>query len=112
MGVVGKNGKPVKLPKGTMVNVVTWPRHRNHDLWGADADCFNPHREFLPDELMRVGSEKSAMNPQSHRFSPFAYSPRSCLGKNFAQMEMRLIVSYLLHAYTFTLAPPYDKVAP
>merc|ERR1711894_480613 len=49
-------------------------------------------------------------NPQSARFSPFAHNPRSCLGKNFAQMEMRLILSYLIHAFDFTLAGPYSHL--
>jgi len=109
--IVGKGGHPVKLPKGTVVNVVTWPRHRNPDLWGADVNRFNPHREFAPEELMRVGSCGAARNPQSERFSPFAHAPRSCLGRNFAQLEMRLIISYLLRAYDFALAPPYDTLS-
>eukprot|EP00928_Gymnodinium_smaydae_P061412 TRINITY_DN45493_c0_g1_i1.p1 TRINITY_DN45493_c0_g1~~TRINITY_DN45493_c0_g1_i1.p1 ORF type:complete len:625 (+),score=92.39 TRINITY_DN45493_c0_g1_i1:246-1877(+) len=108
--ITGKDGKRVTLPKGTVVNVVTWQRHRNRELWGNDADEFNPYRHFEPQELMRVGCPQAAMNPQSERYSPFAHSPRSCLGKNFAQMEMRLIVSYLLRSYSFTLAPPYDKL--
>jgi len=108
--VTGIDGKPVLLPKGTVVNLVTWSRHRNPDLWGADVDMFNPHRDFKPEEMMRVGSSRAAMNPESERFSPFTNSPRSCLGKNFAQLEMRLILSYLLQSYTFSLAPPYDKL--
>merc|ERR1711924_320363 len=47
---------------------------------------------------------------QSARFSPFAHNPRSCLGKNFAQLEMRLIMSYLLKHFRFTLAAPYDQL--
>jgi len=37
-------------------------------------------------ELARVGCPMAAATPQSKRFSPFAHNPRSCLGKNFAQM--------------------------
>ena len=35
-------------------------------------------------------------NPSSTRFSPFTFTPRDCIGKNFAQMEMRVI---LLHFF-------------
>jgi cytochrome P450 len=108
--VKGANGDMVMLPKGTHVNVVTWSRHRNPELWGADADSFNPERDFKPEELMRVGSETAGKSPQSARFSPFVHAPRTCLGRNFAQMEMRLIIAYLLHQYSFELAPPYDKL--
>eukprot|EP00439_Symbiodinium_sp_Y106_P062637 s2455_g9.t1 len=41
--------------------------------------------------------------------SPLRSSP-ACLGKNFAQMEMRLILSYLFHKFSFSLAPPYDTL--
>jgi len=109
--VKGPGGEDVMLPKGTPVQVVNWSRHRNPDLWGADANEFNPHRQFAREEIGRVGCTMAGANPQSERFSPFAHNPRSCLGKNFAQMEMRLILSYLLHRFDFTLAAPYDRLA-
>jgi cytochrome P450 len=108
--VKGADGEEVELPKGTFVQIVNWQRHRNPDLWGDDADEFNPYREFTEQEIARVGRPLAATNLQSKRFSPFAHNPRSCLGRNFAQMEMRLILSYLLHRFEFTLAPPYDSL--
>jgi cytochrome P450 len=38
-------------------------------------------------------------NPSSDRFSPFTYGPRSCMGMNFAQMEMRLILVHLFRNF-------------
>jgi len=108
--VMGNGGKLVKLPRGTFVQIVTWSRHRNPILWGPDADEFNPERNFQPCEIMRVGGPMGATNPQSHRFSPFVHTPRNCLGRNFAQMEMRLIIPYLLHEYEFALAPAYEHL--
>ena len=43
-------------------------------------------------------------NPQSERYSPFTFTPRDCMGKNFAQMEMRVILAYLFHHFDFSLA--------
>lgn len=108
--VTGDDGEHVTLPRGTVVNIVNWSRHRNPALWGEDANEFNPYRDFEPSELARVGCPMAAATPQSQRFSPFAHNPRSCLGRNFAQMEMRLIMAFLLRRYTFTLAPPYDEL--
>jgi cytochrome P450 len=108
--VKGPSGEEVLLPKGTPVQITNWQRHRNADLWGSDASQFNPDRAFHDEELARVGGPGAAMNPQSTRFSPFAHNPRSCLGKNFAQMEMRLIIAYLLKDFDFSLAPPYDQL--
>lgn len=104
----GAGGKEVHLPKGTFVTISNWCRHRNPELWGADSEHFNPWRDFSQQELARVGCPMAAKTPQSQRFSPFAHNPRSCLGKNFAQMEMRLILSHILHRFDFSLASPYD----
>lgn len=108
--IKGPGGKDIKLPRGTAVNIGNWSRHRNPDLWGADADDFNPRREFKDEELARVGCPMAAANPSSDRFSPFAHSPRSCLGRNFAQMEMRLIMVYLLRDFSFSLGSSYTKL--
>lgn len=110
--VKGEGGKDVLLPKGTFVQVLTWSRHRNPDLWGPDVDEWNPHRHFEPGELTSVagGCPMAAKNPQSARFSPFVHAPRSCLGRNFAQMEMHLIIPQLLRKLDFSLAPPYDRL--
>ena len=93
------------------VQVLNWSRHRNPDLWGPDAGSFDPWRDFRPEELVAVGGPLAAVNPQSGRFSPFAYGPRSCLGRNFAQMEMRLIFAYLLRDLEFSLAGPWARAA-
>jgi len=108
--VKGPRGEEVLLPRGTAVQVANWPRHRSPELWGADANRFNPGRAFADGELARVGCPMAAANPQSKRFSPFAHAPRNCLGRNFAQMEMRLIMLHLLWRFTFQLAPPYDRL--
>lgn len=109
--VTGPGGKDVTLPKGTNVQVVTWMRHRNQALWGADADEFNPDRDFQGDELWQ-GSPFKAFNPASPRFSPFTFQPRDCLGKNFAHMEIRVIIANLFRHFTFELSEPYAAWAP
>eukprot|EP00439_Symbiodinium_sp_Y106_P079836 s562_g18.t1 len=108
--VKGADGGEVYLPKGTLVNIVNWSRHRNPEIWGQDVEDFNPYRNFEASELAHVGCPMAAVNPQSRRFSPFAHAPRSCLGRNFAQMEMRVIMLHLLRSFSFSLAPPYDAL--
>ena len=104
--VIGPNGKEVELPKGTYIQITNWMRHRNKNLWGEDADKFNPDREWQGDEIWDGGHFR-AYNPSSKRFSPFAFSPRDCLGKNFAHMEMRTILSNVFYRYHFELSDPY-----
>mmetsp|Transcript_30802 Transcript_30802/g.56347 ORF Transcript_30802/g.56347 Transcript_30802/m.56347 type:complete len:614 (-) Transcript_30802:47-1888(-) len=108
--IMSEEGKKALIPQGTVMMISNWVRHRNPALWGADADEFNPYRKFRDCEISRVGCPRAAINPQSERFSPFAYSPRNCLGKNFAMMEARLIIAHLVHQFDFSLAPPYDSL--
>ena len=44
--VTGNDGEQVKLPAGTHIQILNWPRHRNPDLWE------DPHR-FNPDRFVR-----------------------------------------------------------
>ena len=99
--IVGKNlGSQVKIPKGTYIQIPNWTRHRNPELWGNDANEFNPDRNFKEDELWN-NTVINTYNPNSDRFSPFTYGPRDCIGKNFSQIEMRLILLYLVKNYHF-----------
>jgi cytochrome P450 len=59
----------------------------NEALWGTDAALFNPDRKWLPQELWD-GATLSGLNPASHRFCPFTFGPRDCIGKNFAQVAL------------------------
>ena len=100
--VKGPGGEMVTLPKGTFVQITTIGRHRNVDNWGEDANVFNPDRDFQDDELWH-DQVYAARNPHSRRFSPFTHTPRDCIGKNFAQMEMRTILTQLFKQFTFEL---------
>ena len=100
--ILGKNNKKVKLRKGTYIQIPNWSRHRNPILWGDDVSIFNPDREFKDEELWN-GTIMNTYNPSTERFSPFTYSPRDCIGKNFSQIEMRIILLYLLKNYDFKL---------
>jgi len=100
----------VTLPKGTYVQIVNWMRHRNPKLWGPDANEFNPDRDFKENEIWGghgASTAFAATNPASKRFSPFTFTPRDCLGKNFAQMEIRTIFSNVFRHFSFSLSEPY-----
>ena len=51
----------------------------------------------------------AGFNPYTERFSPFAFAPRDCLGKNFAHMEMRAILTNVFSTYRFELSEPYKQ---
>ena len=100
--IIGKDGNKLFLPKGTFIQIPNWFRHRNPDLWGEDVNIFNPEREFIDEELWE-GTVINTYNPSTKRFSPFTYGPRDCIGKNFSQIEMRVILLHLLQSYSFEL---------
>ena len=100
--IKGKHNKSVLIPKNNIVQIFNWSKHRDKKIWGEDAEIFNPDREFNSNEIWEDNGF-AFFNPATPRFSPFTYSPRDCIGKNFAQMEMRLILCNLLKDYHFIL---------
>ena len=100
--IIGNDGEKVEIPRGTYVQIPNWTRHRNPDLWGEDVNTFNPDRDFR-DEEFYFDKGINSYNPASERFSPFTYGPRDCIGKNFSQIEMRIILLYLLKHFTFSI---------
>ena len=100
--ITGINGEKILLEKGTYVQIMNFTRHRNPDLW-EEPHIFNPDREFLEKEIWDYKGF-GYYNVQSERFSPFAYGPRNCLGKNFSHMEMRLILLNIFKDHDFILS--------
>lgn len=110
--VHGPGGKMVTLPQGTFVQIMNWSRHRSKKLWGPDSHVFNPDRHFQENECWGehgAGTPFAATNPASKRFSPFTFAPRDCLGKNFAQLEMRAILANVFRRWSFTCSEPYKN---
>ena len=104
--IIGKSGEKVKIPAGTYVQIPNWTRHRNPELWGDDVNEFNPDREFRDEEIYD-NKGIGTYNPNSERYSPFTYGPRDCIGKNFSQIEMRIILLYLIKNFIFII-PKYQ----
>lgn len=77
------------FPAGSVVSVPAYTIHHSHEIWGPDADDFNPDRWFDISER------------QKNAFIPFSYGPRSCVGRNVAEMEMALIVATVFRRYEF-----------
>ncbi|KAH6889628.1 cytochrome P450 [Thelonectria olida] len=76
---------------GTVLSVPTYTIHHSKEIWGPDADEFRPERwDNVTDE-------------QKIAFIPFSHGPRSCVGRNVAEMQMRLIASTWIKRYGVTL---------
>ncbi|KAI4234438.1 MAG: hypothetical protein L6R40_006757 [Gallowayella cf. fulva] len=88
----GEDGKsPVFVPKGTLVAYCIYAMHRRRDLFGEDANDFNPDRWLDDGEKkgLRVGWE----------YLPFNGGPRICIGQQFALTEASYITVRLLQEF-------------
>jgi cytochrome P450/NADPH-cytochrome P450 reductase len=67
----------------------------NRIYWGDQADEFNPDN-FSPEA-------EAKRHP--HAYSSFGSGPRACLGAQFALIEARIILAYVIFNFDITLAP-------
>jgi benzoate 4-monooxygenase len=75
---------------GTVLSIPIYTVHHLKEVWGPDADEFKPER--WEDVTPR----------QKQAFIPFSHGPRACLGRNLAEMELKVI--------TATWARRYDLI--
>ncbi|EPQ55554.1 cytochrome P450 monooxygenase pc-2 [Gloeophyllum trabeum ATCC 11539] len=85
--------KPFYVPANTSVTYSVFLMHRRKDLWGPDADDFDPDR-FIDDRLRKY------LTPNPFIFVPFNAGPRICLGQQFAYNEMSFMLIRLLQNFS------------
>lgn len=79
------------FPPGTVLSVPSYTMHHSKEIWGPDADDFRPERW------------QNVTTRQKNAFIPFSYGPRACVGRNVAEMEMKLIVATWARRYDVVL---------
>jgi cytochrome P450 len=90
------------IPAGWYVDVSPMLTHRLPELY-PNPELFDPDRFAPPRE-----------EDKKHPFAliGFGSGPHSCLGFEFAQMEMKIILSTLLRHYDWTVTPEREAIAP
>lgn len=81
------------FPPNTVLSVPAYTIHHSTEIWGPDAEEFDPDR----------WDKERLTDRQINAFIPFSYGPRSCVGRNVAEMELMLIVSTVFRRYEFEL---------
>uniref|UniRef100_A0A1D1YP79 Cytochrome P450 734A6 n=1 Tax=Anthurium amnicola TaxID=1678845 RepID=A0A1D1YP79_9ARAE len=86
------------IPKDTTITIPVTMINRNKEVWGADANDFNPLR-FVN------GISRAAKHPNA--LLSFSVGPRSCVGQNFALLEAKLVIAMILQRFSFSLSANY-----
>lgn len=84
------------MPKATVFVINIYALHHRKDLWGDDADHFNPDR-FIPENF----------EGRQQYYIPFATGKRNCIGYRYALTSFKIILLKLLRNFKFstTLRP-------
>ncbi|WP_369251344.1 cytochrome P450 [Streptomyces sp. R41] len=85
------------MRQGAWALVLTAMLHRDPDVWGADAEKFDPDRFDAKAVRARPG----------HTFKPFGTGARACIGRQFALHEATLVLGLLLRRYELRADPDY-----
>lgn len=87
-----------EVKKGMMVVFSPWVMGRTERLW---ENCL----EFRPERF--IENKK----PSPYLFTAFQAGPRTCLGQNMAILEMKCVISRLLHNFSFHLEQDPESVS-
>ncbi|MFF7604482.1 cytochrome P450 [Streptomyces parvulus] len=85
------------MRRGAWALVLTGMLHRDPDVWGPDAERFDPDRF----------DAKAVRSRAPHTFKPFGTGARACIGRQFALHEATLVLGLLLRRYELRPEPGY-----
>jgi benzoate 4-monooxygenase len=76
-----------------VLSVPSYTIHHSHEIWGPDVDDFVPERW-----------DPTRLTPrQKVAFIPFSTSPRACVGRNLAEMQLTCIVGTMFRNFEFRM---------
>ena len=85
------------MRRGGWALILTPMLHRDPEVWGADAEEFDPDRF----------EAKAVRSRAPHTFKPFGTGARACIGRQFALHEATLVLGLLLRRYELRPDPAY-----
>ena len=89
-----KLGK-LDIPAGTQLNMPIIEMHHDVNIWGANAEEFDPSR-FADGKSYHLGA-----------YFPCGIGPASCVGQNLTMGEAKLALAMVLQRFAFDVSPSY-----
>lgn len=80
--------QPLSIPAGATVAISTLQIHRRPDIYE------NP-TQFNPDNFLPSSTQKR----HYYSYIPFAAGPRSCVGRKYAMLKLKILLSTMLRNY-------------
>lgn len=89
-----------KIPAGMTLLISFYNLHRRKDIWGPNADKFNPDN-FSPENMA-----------QRHLYSylPFSAGSRNCIGHRYAMISLKVIISQLVRNFKYSTKLKYENI--
>lgn len=107
------------FPPNTALSVPAYTIHHSPSIWNPthtpslDPDVFNPNRWLSSTNNTTTNTNNASdsgigsglTDLQKSAFIPFSTGPRACVGRNVAEMELKLITSTVARGFDFQLTP-------
>ncbi|KAI3172833.1 hypothetical protein DTO046C5_3180 [Penicillium roqueforti] len=92
------------IPKDTVLIIAPQILNRMEELWGPDAN------EFNPDRFMGPGKANTGGAVSNYAFLTFLHGPRSCIGQGFAKSELACLIAAVVGRFHMELKYPDAKL--
>ncbi|EDV91201.1 probable cytochrome P450 313a4 [Drosophila grimshawi] len=90
----------VELPSGLQVFICIYHMHRRKDVWGPEAEVFNPVN-CTPQNL-------EGKHP--YAFIPFSKGKRNCIGWKYALISMKVTLAKVLRNYKLSTSTRFEDL--
>jgi len=94
------------IAKDTTLLLSPWAINRSKQFWGSDAESFNPER------WMQKGTANTGGASTNYAAITFLHGSRSCIGRDFAQAEMKCLTASFFGRYRVKLDMKESDVFP
>lgn len=89
-----------KVPAGMTLLISFYNLHRRKDIWGPNADKFNPDN-FSPENMAKR---------HLYSFLPFSGGTRNCIGHRYAMISLKVIITQLVRNFKYSTKLKYENI--